>query len=754
MTECGTSCSVLLEEATADLPVIGMTCANCAAAVERALMKKVPGVRSAVVNLAEERVHITYDPEVAGLDEMAAAVERAGYRLVLPADGEAEAEAERAAREKSVRREYREFFTGVAFTLPLFLLSMGRDFGLLGMWAHAQWFDVLLFALATPVQFYTGRSFYVGGYTSIRNRAANMDVLVALGSSTAYVYSTAILLFPVPGAHGYFETSALIITLIKLGKFLEARAKSRTSQAIRELMELAPPTAHIEENGVEHDIPADHVPKGAVAVVRPGERVPVDGVVVSGESSVDESMMTGESTPADKSPGDRVFGATVNIQGLLKIRATGVGKDTALAQIIRLVRAAQGSKPHIQYIADRVSAVFVPAIILIALLSFTLWWAIGGAFVPAMIRMVAVLVIACPCALGLATPTAVMVGSGKGASSGILFRNSEALETAHRITIVVFDKTGTLTEGKPVLTDWIGFGSDPDADLALAAGAESGSEHPLSRAVLEGARERGLTPMKIDRFTALAGKGVEASAEGHVIRVGKPGWISSFAPLGSEADSLVSKLEDEGKTVMAVLADDRVAGLIGVSDRVKPGAAETVAELAGMNISTIILTGDNERTASAVAMQAGIPRVIAGVLPERKAEEVAALSAKGACVAMVGDGINDSPALARADVGIAVGTGTDVAKEASDITIVGGDLSGVTRAIRLSRETMRTIRQNLFWAFFYNAALIPAAAGAFHWAVWLPPFIRDLHPALAAGAMAFSSVSVVTNSLRLAKKRI
>ncbi|MHB9031365.1 MAG: heavy metal translocating P-type ATPase, partial [Candidatus Latescibacterota bacterium] len=491
-----------------DLPVVGMSCANCAMAVERTLKRKVPGVEEAAVNLADESVHIIYDPSAASLDRMAEAVEAAGYQLVLPEEGETAEDAEQKAREEDVRRERRSFLAGIIFTIPLFILSMGRDFGLFGHWAHAPWMNWLFFLLATPVQFYTGRDFYTNGWNSIRNRSANMDVLVALGSSTAYFYSVAVMLVPGIGEHVYFETAAFIITLIKLGKLLEARAKGRASQAIRKLMDLAPAVAHVEENGAERDIPADRVRRDAVVVIRPGERIPVDGVVVSGRSAVDESMMTGESIPVDKSPDDKVFGATINLQGRLKVRATGVGKDTALAQIIRLVRQAQGSRAPIQRIADRVSAVFVPVIITIALITLMVWWAVGGEFVPAMIRMVAVLVIACPCALGLATPTAVMVGTGKGAGMGILFKNSESLETAHMLTTILFDKTGTITEGRPALTDWVPLGEDgndiidgkdiknsgKDRNyLCLAASAESGSEHPLSRAIVDGAKERGCT---------------------------------------------------------------------------------------------------------------------------------------------------------------------------------------------------------------------------------------------------------------------
>ena len=658
------------------------------------------------------------------------------------------------AREAEVHHEYLSFLIGVAFTLPLFLLSMGRDFGLLGMWAHAAWVNWLFWALATPVQFYTGRGFYRGGWKSLLNGAANMDVLVALGSSTAYFYSVAVILIPGMGGHVYFETAAVIITLIKLGKLLEARAKHHASGAIRALMNLAPRVAHVERDGLEVEISAEQVERGDVVIVRPGERIPVDGVVIAGSSSVDESMMTGESIPTDKSEGSDVFGATVNQEGRLRIRAVGVGSDTALAQIIRLVREAQGSRAPIQRLADRVAAVFVPAIIVIALGTFALWWILGGAFVPAMIRMVAVLVIACPCALGLATPTAIMVGTGKGASMGILFRNSESLESAHRLTTVVFDKTGTLTAGKPVLTDWRPLDGDADRTLALAAGAETGSEHPLSRAVVEGARNRGIEPVSPDEVRAVAGHGIEAKVNGHTVRVGKPGWFSGDGGSHPDIDSLVETLSAEGKTVMLAEIDGRIAGIFAVADREKSDAAHAVSELRSMGIEPVLLTGDNQRTADAVAKRIGIARVIAEVLPDHKASVVQDLRNSGAQVAMVGDGINDSPALARADVGIAIGTGTDVAMEASDITLVGGELRGVARAIRLSRETMRTIRQNLFWAFFYNAALIPVAAGALHGVGWLPSYIRDLHPVLAAGAMAFSSVTVVLNSIRLSRRRI
>lgn len=736
-----------------ELPVVGMSCANCALTVERILRRKVPGVENALVNLAAETVHVTYDPAVTGPERMAEAVEAAGYRLVLGAEGDIPDDTEQRAREESLRRERRAFFAGVLFTVPLFVLSMGRDSGLLGIWAQAPLMNWLFLLLATPVQFYTGRDFYAGGLKSIRNLNANMDALVALGSSAAYVYSVVVILFPAAGAHVYFETSALIITLVRLGKLLEARAKGNASHAIRRLMDLAPATAHIEETGGESEIPAAHVSPGTTVIVRPGERIPVDGIVIAGESAVDESLMTGESIPADKVPGDPVYGGMINFQGLLKIRATASGRNTALAQIIRLVREAQGSRAPIQRIADRVSAVFVPTIILCAAVTFAAWWIAGGAFAPAMIRMVAVLVVACPCALGLATPTAVMAGSGRGAEMGILFRNSEAIEITRKLTVIFLDKTGTITEGRPKLTEWIPFGPDGLEDLRLTASAESGSEHPLARAVVNGARGCGCIPGTPERFRAVTGSGIDAVVEGHAVQVGKPAWAANGTALSPVMEQTIEALSAAGNTVVLSRIDGRIAGALAVADREKADAASTIRELTLMGIEPVMLTGDTERTARAVASRVGITRVIAGVLPGRKAEVIDGERAQGAIVGMAGDGINDAPALAHADVGIAIGAGADAAKEASDITLVSGDLSGVVRAVRLSRETMRTIRQNLFWAFFYNILLVPVAAGVFANVEWLPRSVRMLHPALAAGAMAFSSVSVVMNSLRLAGKK-
>jgi len=738
-----------------ELPVVGMSCARCAVTVERTLKKKVPGVLSASVNFGTESASVEFDPTAADLQTMADAVKKAGYELVLSTEGVEEQDAEQAARERELRRQKRYFLVGMLFTLPLFALSMGRDFSLLGGWAHAAWVNWLFLLLATPVQFYTGWGFYTGGWKSIKAGSANMDVLVALGSSAAYFYSVSVLVLPEVGEHVYFETSAVIITLIKLGKLLEARAKGHASAAIRKLMDLAPKVAHIlDEDGQERDVPADQVQPGQLVVVRPGERIPVDGLVVSGHSAVDESMLTGESMPVDKAEGDKAFGATVNQHGLIKIKATGVGSQTALAQIIRLVRQAQGSKAPIQRLADKVSAVFVPVIILLAGITLGVWWVVGGEFVPGMIRMVAVLVIACPCALGLATPTAIMVGTGKGAGMGILFKNSEALETAHRLDTVMFDKTGTITKGEPVLTDWIPLDGDAKQALELAASAEAGSEHPIARAVVEGARQRGLPLAKIEDFRAASGFGVEAQVSGLKVRVGKPGWFEGNGSLPERVAELVQVTASQGKTVMLVEVEGHLVGLLAVADEEKEGAKETVAELQRMDITPVMLTGDNEQAAAAIAGKVGIDRVVAGVLPDRKEEIVRQTHDLGEVVAMVGDGINDAPALARADVGVAIGTGTDVAIEASDITLVGGDLSGVVKAIKLSKATMRTIKQNLFWAFFYNAALVPLAAGVFHTVAWMPALIRDLHPAMAAGAMAISSVTVVMNSLRLGRRKI
>jgi len=745
-----------IAKASAEFPVTGMTCVNCAANVERTLKKKVPGVLGAAVNFAAERVHVDYVPGLTGIDEMLAAVEAAGYGALRPADTPEDEDAEQAARRAEIADQTRKFAVGAAFTLPLFFLSMGRDFGILGLWSHAAWANWLLLALATPVQFFTGWDYYTGGWKSLRNRSANMDVLVAMGSSVAYFYSLALLFYPPLGEHVYFETSAVIITLIKLGKMLEARTKGKTGGAIRKLMDLRPKTATVRLEREEKTIPLTMVQVGDTLVVRPGESIPVDGVILEGASAVDESMLTGEPLPVDKAPGDPVAGGTINGEGLLLFRATRVGRDTALARIIRLVQEAQGSKAPIQALADRVAAVFVPAVILIAFFTFFLWRTLGGAFVPAMIRLVAVLVIACPCALGLATPTAIMAGTGKGAEQGMLFKKSEALETATKLDTIVFDKTGTLTLGKPLVADIVPLepsSFDSDALLRIAASLERGSEHPLGRAIVREAEDRRIELLSPETFRASRGMGVSGSVDGRPVMVGKPGWFKDQGfDLAPVMDAL-NALRSEGKTVMLVLVEERPAGLIAVADRVKPEAAAAVQALHAARMRVVMLTGDNRETAEVIAAEVGIDDVVAEVRPEDKSARIKTMQDAGHRVGMVGDGINDAPALAQADVGMAIGTGTDVAIETADIILASGSLKGVPRAIALSRLTMRTVRQNLFWAFFYNVALIPIAAGILAPFAAFPDFLRHLHPILAALAMATSSVTVVSNSLLLYRRK-
>ncbi len=738
-------------------PITGMSCVNCAMTIERTLKKKVPGVLNATVNFAAERVVVSYLPSVTGPEEMIAAIEAAGFGAVRPDETGGE-DAELAARNAEIRDQTRKFLVGVVFAAPLFLLSMGRDFAFFGVWSHAAWVNWLFLTLATPVQFYTGWDYYVGGFKSLKNGSANMDVLVAMGSSVAYFYSLALLFFPMLGQHVYFETSAVIITLIKLGKMLESRTKGRTGGAIRKLMGLRPKTAAVLVDGKEQVIPLAAVKVGDLVLVRPGERIPVDGVVVEGDSSVDESMLTGEPIPVDKGPEDHVIAGAVNGEGLLKFKAAKVGKDTALAQIIRLVQEAQGSKAPIQDVADRVAAIFVPGVMGIAVLTFVIWWIVGGQFVPAMIRMVAVLVIACPCALGLATPTAIMAGTGKGAEKGVLFKNSQALEMAAHLKILVLDKTGTLTVGRPSVVDVLPEGAMGDETelLKMAASVERGSEHPLGRAIVKEALDRRIEVVETTAFKALRGHGVTARMEGRgLIRVGKPAWLrETGVVISSEEENRIQSLEDQGKTLMVVAENDRFAGIIGLSDTLKPESAAVVGELHREGLKVIMLTGDNARAAQVIAGEAGIHMVAADVLPDEKEGKIKEFQAQGERVGMVGDGINDAPALARADVGLAIGTGTDVAIETGDIILQSGNLKGVPRAIRISRATMATIRQNLFWAFIYNIILIPVAAGALYPFHWLPGVLRELHPILAAMAMAMSSITVVSNSLRLSRKKI
>lgn len=735
------------------LPVGGMTCASCVRRIENEV-KKVAGVFSASVNLAAERVTVEYDSDVISLADIKKVIVNLGYQ-VFDGQRETSEDRERLEREKEMKRLTLDFILGAVLTTIVLIGSLPHMMESWGQWVPAVLtMPLTLLILTTPVQFISGWRFYRGAYAALSHGTSDMNVLVAMGTSSAWFYSAAMTLFPafLTGLgfpyQLYYDVATVITTLILLGRLLEAKAKGKTSEAIRRLMGMQAKTARVIRNEQEMDIPIEDVVIGDIVVVRPGEKVPVDGEIVSGRSALDESMLTGESIPVEKSVGDEVIGATINKTGTFKFRATKVGKDTMLAQIIRLVEEAQGSKAPIQKLVDVISAYFVPGVVIIAALSFVLWWAFGPepSLIFGLTTFIAVLIIACPCALGLATPTAIMVGTGKGAENGILIKGAESLETAHKINTIVFDKTGTITFGEPSLTDLkVNNGFHEDEVLRLIASVESGSEHPLGEAIVKGAREKGLNLEEPEEFEAIPGHGILARVAKRIILIGNLRLMKSKnVEISDSMLASADALADEGKTPMFIAIDGEASGVVAVADTVKETSIKAIKELKKMGIEVIMLTGDNRRTADAVGRQVGIDRVLAEVLPEHKAQEVKKLQEEGKIVAMVGDGINDAPALAQADVGIAIGTGTDVAMEASDITLIRGDLRGVPTAIRLSKATMVMIWQNLFWAFAYNIVLIPVAAGL----LW-PLFGIILNPMLAAAAMAFSSLSVVLNTMRL-----
>ena len=735
-------------------PVGGMTCASCVARVEEAL-SSVPGVISASVNLASDKATVEYLEGTEPAD-MRRAVKDAGYEL----GPEVQAlEDVTTAAQREIRAVRKRFIVAVILASIIMILGFTPSF-------PGQ--PYLMWALATPVQFWAGLRFYRGAWGALKHKTSDMNTLIAVGTSVAYFYSLIAVIFPglftagMMEPHLYFDTSAMIIALVLLGRFLEARARGQTSEALKKLIGMQPKTALVLREGEQRDVPVEDVRGGDLILVRPGERIPVDGIVRQGYSSVDESMITGESIPVEKQVGDEVIGATINKTGSFQFEATKVGKDTTLARIVRMVEKAQGSKAPIQRLADVIASYFVPAVIGIAVVTFVIWYLVGPApaLTFALLNFVAVLVIACPCALGLATPTAIIVGTGKGAEHGVLIKNGEALERAHQISTVLLDKTGTLTRGEPVVTDVVAAPfSSPDEILRLAASAEHNSEHPLGEAVVNAAVDKKLELSPSSDFNAIPGQGVEALVEGKKLLLGN---LKLMEERGFSLNVLGQKTADlleGGKTVMFLGWDRQVAGIIALADTLKPGAKEAVQALRRMGIQTAMLTGDNRRTAEAIAREAGIDRVLAEVLPEHKAGEVRKLQEEGKVVAMVGDGINDAPALAQADIGIAIGTGTDVAMETGDITLISGDLMGVVTAISLSKHTMRTIKQNLFWAFAYNTALIPVAAGVLYLVFGKTGVPSGLHfilgehgflnPMLAAAAMAASSITVVSNSLRL-----
>ena len=737
--------------------VLGMDCASCAANIE-IFLKKIDGIEKVNVNLPAAKAAVDFDEKKVSEKEIIEAIEKLGYKASLMDTDAMHApghDHEKMMREEELKNLKRKVFVGAVLSILVFWGSFPEWFP----WTPEFLMNrVVLFFLATPVQFWVGWQFYRGFLIALKNKMANMDTLIAVGTSAAYGYSLVATFFPevFRGAglevNLYFDTAAIIITLILLGRLLEARARAGTSEAIKKLMGLRAKTARVVRDGEEKDIPVEEVVVGDIVVVRPGEKIPVDGIITEGRTSIDESMVTGESMPVTKEVGEPVIGATINKFGAFKFRATKVGKETILAQIIELVLRAQGSKAPIQKLADKVTAIFVPSVLGIAAITFIIWLIFGPApaFTFALLNFVAVLIIACPCALGLATPTAIMVGTGLGAANGILIKDAESLEIAHRANAVVMDKTGTITTGKPSLTDVVSLTSLPENEIIfLAASAEKNSEHPLGQAIVEAAKNKNITLAEADSFEAVAGAGVRANISGKKVLVGTKQLMIGQEIVIAAGEEKMAGLEGQGKTVMIVAVDGKEIGLIAVADTPKESSRAGVEKLKEMGLEVIMMTGDNQKTAEAIAREVGIERVIAKVLPERKAEEIQKLQAEGKIVAMVGDGINDAPALAAADIGIAMGTGTDIAMEAGDITLIKGDLSGVVAALELSRATMKIIKQNLFWAYAYNTILIPVAAGVLY-----PFFGVLLNPILAAAAMGLSSISVVGNSLRLKRVKL
>jgi len=736
---------------TLTLPVEGMSCASCVLRVEKAL-KKVDGVTAATVNLATEKATVQFDPSRVPLARLQEVVADSGYTLHLP-DAKSISLATDAMPEdqRKVRTLRNELILSALLTLPVMVLSMLSMTPSLEQWIpfSRETTNTILFLLTTPVLIVGGRRFFRGFWTTARHGTADMNTLVAVGTGSAYVYSTIALFFPnllgmhAPMSHVYFDTAATIITLILFGRMLEARAKQGASDAIRKLLKLRPTSARVRRGGAEVDIPVAEVVHDEVVIVRPGERIPVDGVVLSGFSTVDEAMVTGESLPVEKKPDDRMIGGTINKNGSVEFRATAIGEETVLAHVVRLVEQAQGSKAHIQTLADGIASVFVPAVITIAIVTFVLWYVVGSAtFAHALTNFIAVMIIACPCALGLATPTAVMVGTGVGALHGILIKNADSLEHVQKVRTIILDKTGTITEGRPSVMDILAMnGHTEDELLGVSAAVESRSEHPLAAAVVECATAKGLQLQAVESFRSTSGAGVAGVVRGKTVVAGNESLMREYKVRIEDQREVAEKLSLEGKTLVYVVIDGRLAGILAIADRIKPGSRVAISELRTLGIEVIMLTGDNKLVASRIAEEAGVDRFVAEVLPDQKVAHVRAIQGEGKTVAMVGDGINDAPALAQANVGIALGTGTDIAMETADITLMNGDLRILPLAIRLSSRTIRTIRQNLFWAFIYNLIGIPMAA------------FGQLNPMIAAGAMAFSSVSVVANSLRLKRFR-